>query len=104
MSETTIVEEVVVAGATPKRYLSFGAIVGGAIAAAAVGTVLNGFGVAIGLALSSTSPTWRDTSMALVFLTGLFLLFTSIVSNRCGATWLARHQRIVRDGGELEHW
>jgi hypothetical protein len=81
MSEATIVEDAIIAEAGIRRYLNFGAIIGGAIAGAAIGTVLDGFGVAVGLAVSSTSPTWRDTSMALVLLTGLFLLFTSIVSS-----------------------
>lgn len=81
MSEATIVDDAIIAEAGIRRYLNFGAIIGGAIAGAAIGTVLNGFGVAMGLAVSSTSPTWRDTSMALVLLTGLFLLFTSIVSS-----------------------
>ena len=81
MSEATIVEDAIIAEAGIRRYLNFGAIIGGAIAGAAIGTVLDGFGVAMGLAVSSTSPTWRDTSMALVLLTGLFLLFISIVSS-----------------------
>ena len=81
MSEATIVEDAIIADTGVRRYLNFGAIIGGAIAGAAVGTVVNGFGVAIGLAVSSTSPTWRDTSTALVLLTGLFLLFASIVSS-----------------------
>ena len=90
MSETTIVEDAIIAEAGDRRYLHFGAIIGGAIAGAAVGTVLNGFGVAIGLAASSTSPTWRDTSMALVLLTGLFLLFTSLVSSAVAGYIAAR--------------
>ena len=81
MSETTIVEDAIIADAGFRKYLHFGAIIGGALAGAAISTVLNGFGVAIGLAVSSTSPTWRDTSMALVLLTGLFLLFISVVSS-----------------------
>jgi len=81
MSDTTIIEDAIIADAGARRYLHFGSIIGGALAGAAVGTVLNGFGLAIGLAVSSTSPTWRDTSMALVLLTGLFLLFTSVVSS-----------------------
>ncbi|MBV8962684.1 MAG: hypothetical protein JOY67_15585 [Hyphomicrobiales bacterium] len=81
MSDTTIIDDAIIAETSVRRYLHFSAIIGGALAGAAVGTVLNGFGVAIGLAVSSTSPTWRDTSMALVLLTGLFLLFVSIVSS-----------------------
>ncbi len=90
MSETTIVEDAIIADAGFRKYLNFGAIIGGALAGAAISTVLNGFGVAIGLAASSTSPTWRDTSMALVLLTGLFLLFISIVSSAVAGYIAAR--------------
>ena len=105
MTDVTIVEDAVLAEEGAGRYLNFGAIIGGAIAGAAVGAVLNGFGVAIGLAVSSTSPTWRDTSMALVLLTGLFLLFTSIVSSGIAGYIAARaapvEGRDLDDEGEF---
>ena len=105
MTDVTIVEDAVLAEEGAGRYLNFGAIIGGAIAGAAVGAVLNGFGVAIGLAVSSTSPTWRDTSMALVLLTGLFLLFTSIVSSGIAGYIAARaapvEGRDLGDEGEF---
>src|SRR5438045_1614708 len=41
-------------------------IVAGGIAAAALALVLHSFAVAIGLSVSSTAPTWRDASIALV--------------------------------------
>jgi hypothetical protein len=56
------------------------AIFAGAIAAAALALVLQTFAIATGLAVSSTSPTWRDTSFALVFLSGLYLLLASIAA------------------------
>lgn len=37
----------------------------GAFAATALSSVLVGFGVAVGLGVSSTAPTWRDASAAL---------------------------------------
>jgi hypothetical protein len=55
-------------------------VIAGAIAAAAVALVLHGFAVAIGLAVSSAAPTWRDTSFALVLLSGLFLLLAAVLS------------------------
>ena len=57
MSDMTIIEEAGIVEASDGAYLNFGGIIAGAIAAAAVGTVLNGFGIALGLALGSTSPT-----------------------------------------------
>ena len=52
----------------------------GALAAAALAFVLHAFAAGIGIAFSSTAPTWRDSSMALVLLTGVYLLFVAITS------------------------
>ncbi len=52
----------------------------GALAAAALAFVLHAFATGIGIALSSTAPTWRDSSMMLVLLTGVYLLFVAITS------------------------
>jgi hypothetical protein len=65
-------------------HLSWGAIIAGAIAAAALSFVLLSFGTAIGLAFNSPSPTWRDTSIALALLTGIWLLLTAIASYALG--------------------
>jgi hypothetical protein len=48
------------------RYLEWGPVIAGAIAAAALALVLHAFALAIGLSVSSTAPTWRDASFALV--------------------------------------
>src|ERR1700746_719707 len=50
------------------RYLEWSAVVAGAIVAAALALVLHAFAVAVGLSVSSTAPTWRDTSFALLLL------------------------------------
>jgi hypothetical protein len=63
---------------------SWGAIIGGSIAAAALALVLNGFGLALGLSISSASPTWRDTSFALVLLSGLYLVLVALASYALG--------------------
>jgi hypothetical protein len=55
-------------------------VVAGALVASAVSLVLIAFGTAIGLAIVSSSSTWRDTSPALTMLSGLFLLLTALVS------------------------
>jgi hypothetical protein len=65
--------------------IEWGPVIGGAIAAAAMATVLHGFAAAIGLSVSSTSPTWRDASFALVLLSGLYLLLAALVSYGFGA-------------------
>ena len=48
--------------------------------AAAVSLILIAFGSAVGLAVASSSPTWRDASPALAVGSGLYLLLTAIVS------------------------
>lgn len=54
--------------------------IAGAFIAAAIFFVLITFGVTVGLGVSSTSPSWRDTSFALAFLSGLYILLTAIIS------------------------
>ena len=58
----------------------WGAVIAGAIAAAALAFVLLGFGAGLGLAVSSASPTWRDASFALWFLSGIYLIFVALLS------------------------
>jgi MFS family permease len=58
----------------------WGAVIAGAIAAAALAFVLLAFGTGLGLAVSSASPTWRDASFALWFLSGIFFIFVALVS------------------------
>ena len=45
-------------------------IVAGALAATALSLILVTFAAAVGLGVSSTSPTWRDASAALWLLSG----------------------------------
>ena len=61
-------------------YLEWSPIVLGAFAAAALSSVLLGFGVAVGLGVSSTAPTWRDASAALAVLSGLYLILQAVLS------------------------
>jgi hypothetical protein len=65
-------------------------IVAGAIGAAALGFVLDSFALAIGLSVSSTAPTWRDASFALVLLSGLYLLLAAVVAYGFGGYLAAR--------------
>jgi len=82
-------------------------VVAGAIVAAAIASVLQAFAAAIGLAVSSTSPTWRDASFTLWTLSGLYLFFVALVSYGCGAylagrvrsTWAtSKDETEFRDG------
>ena len=74
----------------PISYVNWSAIVAGALAAAALALVLHGFGVAVGLAVSSTAPTWRDASFALVALSGLYLVLVAIVAYGAGGYVVGR--------------
>ncbi len=65
-------------------------VVAGTLAAAALAFVLHGFALAIGLSVSSTAPTWRDASFALVVLSGLYLVLVAIVSYGFGGYVAAR--------------
>ena len=85
---------------TPGLGLSWGPAIAGAIAATALAFVLDSFGVAIGLALSSVSPTWRDTSFALVLLSGLYLVLAALASYGLGG-YIAGRMRRQYDPGEL---
>jgi len=65
-------------------YLQWGPIFAGAFAAAALAFVLHAFAAAIGISVSSTSPTWRDGSWALWVLTGIYLLLVALASYSLG--------------------
>ena len=77
---TTIHQPVAVAQGGEVNYVQWAPAIAGALAAASLAFVLHAFGAAIGLAVSSTAPTWRDASMALQLLSGLYLVFVAIVS------------------------
>jgi predicted transcriptional regulator len=77
----------------------WGPIIAGAIAAAALAFVLDSFGLAIGLAFSSAAPTWRDTSFALVLLSGLYLVLVALAAYGLGG-YIAGRMRAPFDVGE----
>ncbi len=76
-------------------------VVAGAFAAAALAFVLHSFAVAIGLSVSSTAPTWRDASFALVLLSGLYILLVALVSCAFGG-YLAARLRARLAGAPVE--
>jgi hypothetical protein len=59
-------------------------IVAGALVACAASSIMITFGAAIGLGVSSAAPTWRDASIALSGLSGLFLILQALISFGCG--------------------
>jgi hypothetical protein len=77
----TVVEPVAIAVSDePADYVQWVPAVAGALAAAALAFVLHSFAAAIGIALTSTAPTWRDSSIALQLLTGVYLVLVAIVA------------------------
>src|SRR5690242_4992192 len=70
-------------GASP-RVGFWTAVVAGAFVAAALSSILLSFGIGVGLSVASTSPTWRDTSVALVLLSGFYLILQALVSFAAG--------------------
>lgn len=65
-------------------YVQWGPVIAGAFTAAALATVLHAFAGAIGLAVSSTAPTWRDASVGLMILSGVYLILVAVASYGLG--------------------
>jgi hypothetical protein len=84
-------------------YPEWGPVVAGAIAAAALALVLHAFAVAVGLSVSSTAPTWRDTSFALVLLSGLYVVLAALASYGLGGylAGLMRARLTTREDTDL---
>ena len=78
------VADPIVSGTPSIRFLHWGPIFGGASVAAANFFVATAFAAAIGLAVSSASPTWRDTSVGLVVLSGAWIVLTAVGSFALG--------------------
>lgn len=83
------------------RYVEWAPAIAGALAAAAIAFVMHAFAVAIGLAVSSPAPTWRDASFALQFLSGLYLVVVAIISYGVGG-YIAGRMRTSLDGEASE--
>jgi amino acid transporter len=82
--ETESTRAPVTAAAHEAWSLDWTSIVAGALVAAAASSILVTFGAAVGLGVSSASPTWRDASVALWLLSGVFLILQSLISFGCG--------------------
>ncbi|MGN8547954.1 hypothetical protein ACQPTN_25610 [Bradyrhizobium sp. 13971] len=75
--------------------LQWSPVIAGALAAAALSVILIGFGAAVGLGVSSSSPSWRDASAALALLSGLYLILQALVSFGVGGYIAGRAQRVI---------
>jgi hypothetical protein len=91
----------------PSPYIQWGPTFAGGVVAAAVFSVLITFATTIGLAVSSVSPTWRDTSTGLVVLSGAWVVLTAIgsfalggyIAGRIRSTWRTNPDEVhFRDG------
>jgi hypothetical protein len=69
---------------TSSAYVQWGPVIAGAFTAAALATVLHAFAGAIGLAVSSAAPTWRDASVGLMILSGVYLILVALASYGLG--------------------
>jgi hypothetical protein len=88
--------------APDRRTLQWTPIVAGAFVACAASSIMVTFGTAIGLGLSSASPTWRDASVALWVLSGLFLILQALISFGCGGYLAGRCRVPDGDAGDAE--
>jgi hypothetical protein len=61
-------------------YLQWSPIMLGAFAATALSFVLVTFGASVGLGVTSAAPSWRDASVALWILSGIYLILQAILS------------------------
>jgi hypothetical protein len=71
-------------------------IVAGAFVACAVSSIMITFAATVGLGVSSAAPTWRDASVALWLLSGIYLILQALISFGCGG-YLAGRCRIPSD-------
>jgi hypothetical protein len=83
-------------------FLQWTPVVAGAVAASALSFILLMFGSAVGLGVSSTSPTWRDASAALAILSGLYLIIQAVVSFGFGGYIAGRIRTRFEDDGEFD--
>jgi hypothetical protein len=65
-------------------------IVAGALTACALSFIMISFGATVGLGVSSAAPTWRDASIALWVLSGVYLILQALVSFGCGGYFAGR--------------
>lgn len=88
---------------TRRFSLPWSAIIAGALTASALIFVFTAFAGSLGLAMASPSPTWRDASIGLALLTGLYLILAAVISFGTGGyvsgrlAWGDQSSRADRD-------
>jgi hypothetical protein len=75
------------------RYLQWTSVFAGAIGGAALSFIFLTFAIAVGLGVSSASPTWRDASAALAILSGIYLILQAVISFGFGGYIAGRTRR-----------
>ena len=83
-------------------YVQWGPIIAGARAAAALAFVLHSFAAAVGLAVSSAAPPWRDASAMLWILSGIYLVLVAIAAYGLGGYIAGRMRDRLVDGTAAE--
>jgi len=86
-------------------YIRWTPILLGAAVAAALSSILIAFGASVGLGVSSAAPTWRDASVALALLSGLYLIIQAVISFGVGG-YIAGRTRVdvaAADAATTEH-
>jgi hypothetical protein len=104
--ETTPFESGVVPQRESMWHFQWSPIIVGAFTATAVSSIMVSFGASLGLGISSSAPTWRDASMALWVLSGLFLILQALISFGCGGYLTGRTSVAVAgyDHDEVERY
>lgn len=96
------IEPTPVAGRLDEPWtLQWTPIVAGALTATAVSSILVTFAVAVGLGVSSAAPTWRDASVALWLLSGIYLILQGLISFGSGG-YVAGRTRAPIAGADVE--
>lgn len=75
--------------------ISWSSVIAGSLCATALSSVLLAFGTAMGLSVSSASPSWRDASAALALLSGLFLLLQAVAAFGLGGYIAGRTKQTI---------
>jgi hypothetical protein len=102
---TVIEDPIVPVVDTPARYANWSPIVLGAVISTALSSILLAFGATIGLGVTSAAPTWRDASIALALLSGLYLIIQAVISFGVGG-YIAGRTRTASGAShvsEIEH-
>jgi hypothetical protein len=81
-----------------RSAISWPPVIAGAVAAAGLSLTLHAFAAGVGISVSSTGATWRDSSVLLWSLAGVYVLFVAIAAFALGGYITGRMQ--TRRGGE----